>query len=291
VQSHWEPIKKAAIAEVNTGYGHPYDAQGRFRHARLLAWAEANGIPWERTPTGRAVLDTERLKDLVLVYPHIEAFRQLCKTLNQMRATGFPLGNDGVNRFLLWPYSTKTSRNAPSSASNIMAAASWLRSLIQAPPGYGLAYIDWFQQEYGIAAAFSKDQRMQQSYYSGDPYLALAKLIGTVPQTATKASHPRIREQYKTVSLGVLYGMTAPTIAKRVGVGASIGQQLLDDHQRAFPVFWEWTQRTVLRALLSRQIHTKYGWRMRCGQHAEHNPRTISNFPMQAALVQSDGDR
>ena len=49
----------------------------------------------------------------------------------------------------------------------------------------GLAYIDYCQQEFGIAAALSGDTAMKQAYRSGDPYLAFAKQVGAVPGDAT----------------------------------------------------------------------------------------------------------
>jgi hypothetical protein len=278
----WNPLKYALVERINPRFGFPYHKGDHFRHAPLLAWAATQGIEWPLTPTGRAVLEMDALKDLVLLYPQIEPFRQLRKTLNQMRTTGFPIGRDHRNRFLLWPYGTKTGRNAPGTSVNLMGAASWLRSLIQAPSGYGLAYIDWAQQEYGIAAAFSHDRGMQLGYLSGDPYLALARMAKAVPSWATKTSHAAIREQYKTVSLGVLYGMRGPSLARRLGLSESAGEQLLADHQQAFPTFWAWSQRIVQQALFIHHIQTVYGWRLHCGPSAETNVRSIANFPMQA---------
>ena len=43
--------------------------------------------------------------------------------------------------------------------------------LLHGVPSHALAYIDWSQQEFGIAAALSGDTRMQEAYASGDPYL------------------------------------------------------------------------------------------------------------------------
>jgi hypothetical protein len=59
----------------------------------------------------------------------------------------------------------------------------WLRSLIPLPPGYGVAYVDWCQQEYGIAATQSGDEAMIRDYVSGDPYLQFAKEAGAVRPT------------------------------------------------------------------------------------------------------------
>ena len=41
---------------------------------------------------------------------------------------------------------------------------------------------------------------------SGDPYLTFAKQAGAVPLDATKASHPKEREQYKACVLATQYG-------------------------------------------------------------------------------------
>ena len=47
-------------------------------------------------------------------------------------------------------------------------------------PGYGIACIDWNQQECGIAAALSGDPLMQAAYISGAPYISFAKQAGAV---------------------------------------------------------------------------------------------------------------
>src|SRR5262249_14413743 len=86
----WDPLKYAFVERINPLFGFPYHRGDHFRHAPLLAWAETQGIEWPRTPTGLAILDKDELKDLALLYPQIEPFRQLRKTLGQMRATGFP---------------------------------------------------------------------------------------------------------------------------------------------------------------------------------------------------------
>src|SRR5665647_1021464 len=54
-----------------------------------------------------------------------------------------PLGNPSILLGTFRFYSAETCSSA------------WLRGLIQPPPGCGIAYIDWSQQEFGIAAALS----------------------------------------------------------------------------------------------------------------------------------------
>jgi hypothetical protein len=58
------------------------------------------------------------------------------------------------NRTLLSAFRARSGRNAPSNSKFIFGPSVWLRGLIKPAPGYALAYVDWQQQEFGIAAAF-----------------------------------------------------------------------------------------------------------------------------------------
>src|SRR5207247_879255 len=120
--------------------------------------------------------------------------RELRFTLSQLRLEDLSVGSDGRNRVLLSPFGARSGRNTPSNAKFIFGPAVWLRSLIQPAQGHALAYVDWEQQEFGIAAALSGDSAMQEAYRSGDPYLEFAKQAGAVPPDATKKTHGAIRE-------------------------------------------------------------------------------------------------
>jgi DNA polymerase I-like protein with 3'-5' exonuclease and polymerase domains len=143
-----------------------------------------------------------------------------------------------------------------------------------------LAYVDWSQQELAIAAALSGDRRMQEAYVSGDFYLTFAKMAGAVPPTATKRSHAAVREQFKVVALGVLYGLSADGLARRLNVPPCRGRELLRMHQETFSGFWAWSDRVEMEAMLSGWLHTVFGWAVHVGPDA--NPRSLRNFPMQA---------
>jgi hypothetical protein len=69
-----------------------------------------------------------------------------------MRLNKLP-GSDDRNRCMLSAFAV-TGRNTPSNTKFIFGPAVWLRFLITPPPA-GLAYIDYSQQEIGIAAALS----------------------------------------------------------------------------------------------------------------------------------------
>lgn len=143
-----------------------------------------------------------------------------------------------------------------------------------------MAYIDWSQQEFGIAAALSGDQKMQAAYLSGDPYLTFAKQAGAVPEGATKQSHPRQREQFKTCVLAVQYGMGEYSLAQKLGDSPARARELLKLHRQTYPVYWQWSQAAVDHAMLHGQLHSVFGWQIHVTDRS--NPRSLANFPMQA---------
>jgi DNA polymerase I-like protein with 3'-5' exonuclease and polymerase domains len=156
----------------------------------------------------------------------------------------------------------------------------WLRGLIKPPPGYGIAYIDWQQQEFGIAAALSGDPLMMEAYYSGDPYLAFAKQAGAAPANATKATHKAVRDQFKSTVLAVQYGMGADALAQRIGQPPIRARELLRLHRDTYRVFWRWSDAAVDHAMLNGSLYTVFGWRIQVP--AVSNERSLRNFPMQA---------
>jgi DNA polymerase I-like protein with 3'-5' exonuclease and polymerase domains len=197
-----------------------------------------------------------------------------------MRLADLAVGQDGRNRTILSAFRARTGRNQPSNTAFIFGPSVWLRGLIQPPPGHGIAYIDWAQQEFGIAAALSGDPLMMDAYRSGDPYLTFAKQAGAAPPEATKATHKAVRDQFKSTVLAVQYGMGADALAERIGQPPIRARELLRLHRETYRVFWAWSDRVVQYAMLTLSLHTVFGWRVRVP--AQANDRSLRNFPMQA---------
>jgi hypothetical protein len=253
----------------------------RFSSERWAAFLAHKGIAWPRLPSGQLALDDEAFREMARAYPvEVGPIRELRNTLSQLRLQDLTIGSDGRNRYLLSAFSSRTGRNQPSNSKAIFGPATWLRSLIQPAPGQAVAYCDWSAQELAIAAALSGDQVMQEAYLSGDPYLFLAGKAGAVPPDATKKSHAKEREQFKVVSLGVLYGLSAEGLARRLDVPPCRGRQLLQMHRETFRRFWEWSDRIEMQAMLTGRLQTVFGWRVHVGVNV--NPRSLRNFPMQA---------
>ena len=278
LRSNWSQIQLRLIERVDADYGVYED--GSFKRDRWAMWLAEHGIPWPRLPSGTLALDDDTFKEMARSHPEVSSIRELRVTMSQMRLNDLAVGSDGRNRCLLSAFRARTSRNQPSNSRFIFGPSVWLRSLIRPEQGNGLAYIDWSQQEVGIAAALSEDERLIEAYESGDPYLEFGKQAGVIPQGATKASHGPQRELFKACTLAVQYGMGAESLAGRIGQTIARGRELLAMHKRAYPVFWQWSDAAVDWAMLRGHLHTVFGWRVRVGPTV--NPRSLRNFPMQA---------
>ena len=278
LKGSWDSIQDALIERIA---GETGIYEGRtFKQDRFAQFLIDRGIPWPRLPTGNLDLSDDTFRDMAKSYPEVSPLRELRYLLSKMRLSDLPVGDDGRNRCLLSPFSARTGRNQPSNSRFIFGPSVWLRSLIKPKEGFGIAYIDWSQQEFGIAAALSGDKKMKAAYKSGDPYLAFAKQAGAVPESATKQSHKSERDQFKACVLAVQYGMGAESLAARINQPVVRARELLRLHRETYREFWAWSDAAVDRAMLRNQLHTVFGWTINVGTNP--NPRFLRNFPMQA---------
>lgn len=277
LRGNWDQIQERLIYEINKDYGI-YEGRS-FKQDKFSEYLISQNIPWPILESGRLDLKDDTFKEMARAYPILAPLRELRVALSQMRLSDLAVGDDGRNRCLLSTFRARTGRNQPSNARFIFGPAVWLRGLIQPRPGYGLAYVDWSQQEFGIAAALSGDPLMQKAYTSGDPYLAFAKQAGAVPETATKQSHKTEREQFKACVLAVQYGMGAKSLAHRIGQSEARAKELLRLHRETYRVFWAWSDAAVDHAMLHGSIWTVFGWTVHTGTNP--NPRFLRNFLMQ----------
>jgi hypothetical protein len=275
----WEEIQDQLIAAIDVDYG-VYDGR-TFKRSRFESWLVAKDIPWPRLDSGELDLDDGTFRQQARAFPCVSPLRELRSSLSDMRLNNLAVGPDGRNRCLLTAFRSATSRNQPSNARFIFGPSVWLRGLIKPPLDHAVAYIDWAQQEFGIAAALSGDGAMLEAYASGDPYLTFAKQARAVPDDATKATHGPQREQFKQCVLGTQYGMGAESLALRIGQPPLVARELLRAHRETYPKFWEWSDAAVNMAMLHGSLHTVFGWRVHVGS-LKSNPRSLRNFPMQA---------
>jgi len=275
---NWERIRQELINRIDARYG-VYEGT-TFRNVKFEHWLADREIPWPRYPNGELMLTDKVFRDMAKIHPELNPLRELRYSLSKLRLNAITVGSDGFNRCMLSPFGTRSSRNAPSNSQSIFGPATWLRGLIKPPPGFGVSYIDWAGQEFGVAAALSGDEAMKAAYNSGDIYLGFAKAAKAVPPDATRETHKDARSLYKQVVLGVGYGMEERSLALRIDQHRLIARSLLRHHHEIFWRFWQWSDNRVKRTMFTGVTYTVFGWKY----HVPLNPnvRSIRNFPMQA---------
>ncbi len=146
------------------------------------------------------------------------------------------------------PFGTLSGRNSPPTTAFGFNLATCLRSLIDPRwmpgyerGGYGLAYLDYGQQEFAIQAQRSMDANMIKAYQSGDPYTYYPQLAGYTPEQA-KAQ----RNQFKCATLGIGYGMGVEKLGYYVGVDYGRADELFNVHQTTFQGYWKWQENVVM---------------------------------------------
>jgi hypothetical protein len=278
LKRNWANIQEKLIYKIAGATGI-YDGL-TFKAERFKDFLVERNIPWPLLSSGKLNLQDDTFKDMARSFPEVAPIRELRVALSQMRLSELPVGSDGRNRCLLSAFRSRTGRNQPSNNKFIFGPAVWLRGLIKPESGYALAYVDWSQQEFGIAASLSDDPLMKEAYLSGDPYLSFAKQAGAVPDDATKQTHKSEREQFKACVLAVQYGMGAEALAQRINQPVIRARELLRIHKQTYKVFWSWSDSAVYHAMLHGKLWTTFGWTIHTNQYP--NPRFLRNFLMQA---------
>jgi len=278
LMTNWKTTRGELITYIDRDYGL-YDGE-TFKRGRFAHWLQQRRIPWPMSETGALKLDDETFKEQALVWPILQPLRELRQTLGRMYLPDLQIGRDGRCRTLIGPFASKTGRNQPSTKRFPFALSRWQRCVIKPPEGWGLSYIDFSSQEIAIAAGLSGDERLIDAYDAGDPYLAFAKQARLAPADATRESHGEIRNQCKTVVLGLNYGLGPEKMAYQAGISAALATELIYRHRKTYPRYWKWSEDTVTAALLHNEMSSIFGWR----RHLDSRDRVTSlmNYPMQA---------
>jgi hypothetical protein len=279
LQKNWSALESKLIARVDAAFG-VYEG-GSFKEALFEAYLAKHGIGWPRLVTGRLKLDRDTFSSMSKRHPQIRHLHELRKTLGELRLNGLAVGDDGRNRTMLSPFSSKTGRNQPSTSKFVFGPSKWVRGLIKPTEGSALAYLDWGSQEIAIAAALSGDDLLWEAYASGDPYIAFAIQAGIAPEGATKTSHKAIRDRCKQVVLGTNYGMTEHGVAEAAGIHVLEARDLLQKHRDTYRKFWKWADANKDRGLLGLPLETCFGWQIQATEGVV-KANTFLNWPMQA---------
>ena len=282
IRTQWNSMQVDLVAAVDEPFGiyQIEDGKPHWRKEHFADYVRRNHMSWPTYPDGSLDERDQTFREMEGKYPHIGPLRELRYSLSKLRLNDLSVGNDGRNRTLLGPYGSKTGRNQPSNAKYIFGPAKWLRFLITPPPGRVLIHRDYAQQEPQIAAVQSGDTALLEACLTGDVYLGIAKQLGLAPPDATAQTHKALRVMFKTVVLGIQYGLGPHSLALRTGLSLFEASEILARLRARFRMFETYAQRVADHAGLRLEISTPYGWVMQCPPGI--NPRTVRNFPIQS---------
>jgi DNA polymerase-1 len=294
VVEHWDRIREQLVVNINADY-HVYEGD-EFREHLFEQYLERERLTWPRLESGRLDLKEKTFRSMAKVDVRVAPLHELRATLSQLREIKLKVDADGRVRTKLWAFGSKTGRTQPSATEYPFGPATWTRFFIKPRPGRAIAYCDFEQQEFGIAACKSGDENMLAAYASGDPYLAFAEQARALTEAEVEAYQvykqdadkksaeseraEQVRGPYKQTSLAVLYGMGEQSLAVRLGLPRLNAQALRRAHRRTYGQFWNWSDAVVAQAAHDGYIRTAGGWWMYVGKKVP--VRTLRNFPMQA---------
>ena len=282
----WDGMQGELVKEMDAPFGiyEFEDGKPHWRKQRFADYVKRHHMSWPAYPDGSLDERDQTFREMEGRYPQIGPLRELRYSISKLRLNALSVGADNRNRALLGPYGSKTGRNQPSNAKYVFGPAKWIRFLITPPPGRVLIHRDFCQQEIRIAAVVSGDAAMLAACESGDVYLGIAKQLGFAPADATPETHKPVRAMFKTVVLGIVYGLGARTLALRIGISLFEAAEILARLRARFRTFENYAQSVVDHAGLQLEISTPFDWAMQCPPGI--NPRTVRNYPIQSAAAE-----
>jgi DNA polymerase I-like protein with 3'-5' exonuclease and polymerase domains len=147
-----------------------------------------------------------------------------------------------------------------SSRPNLIGLDKKLRPFCLAPPGWVLIELDYSQKEVGLAGAEWHEEELVKQFNLGDSYSGVAQLFyadrlspgeKALSSKDFKKARPELRNNVKSLVLGILYGRGASGIAEAFGCSLAHAEVELTRFFDLFPKAREGAARAV-RASLAR---------------------------------------
>jgi len=147
-----------------------------------------------------------------------------------------------------------------------------IRAAFIAPPGFQLITADYSQIELRLLAHLSEDESLIEAFRTDqDIHTAVAaEVYGVVPENVTREQ----RNSAKMVNFGIIYGITAFGLARRLGEGVSNEQAagIIADYKARYPGIDRFMQECVAKAHRLGYVETMLGRRRAVPQVESRNP-------------------
>ena len=165
-----------------------------------------------------------------------------------------------------------------------------IRRAFIAEPGFVLISADYSQIELRVLAHLAGDETLIEAFRRGDDIhdQTAAKVFGP----ASGMDKHKMRSTAKMINYALLYGKTAFTLSKDIGVTPQAAQEFIDAYFSGFPRIRQFIDRTLEEARLSGVVKTMYGRRRlvpeltsKNGQIRSAAERVAVNLPIQGTAA------
>jgi DNA polymerase-1 len=165
-----------------------------------------------------------------------------------------------------------------------------IRRAFVADPGFVLVSADYSQIELRVLAHLSEDETLIAAFERGDDIhdQTALKVFGA----DSPLSAHELRRRAKIINYALLYGKTAFTLAKDIGVPQAAAQEFIDAYFAGFPRVREFIDRTLEDARATGVVKTMFGRRRlvpevvsRNGQIRSAAERVAVNMPIQGTAA------
>jgi DNA polymerase I len=165
-----------------------------------------------------------------------------------------------------------------------------IRRAFIADPGFVLISADYSQIELRVLAHMAKEDALIDAFRRGEDIHDRTALKVFGPESGLDKHE--LRRRAKIINYALLYGKTAFTLAKDIGVTPVVAQEFIDAYFGGFPRVREFIDATIERARTTGFVETMFGRRRmvpelnsRNGQIRQGAERMTVNFPIQGSAA------
>ena len=165
-----------------------------------------------------------------------------------------------------------------------------IRKMFVASPGMSLVDADYSQIELRLLAHISGDETMRDAFLSGEDFHAVtASNVFNVPLSEVT---PTLRSRAKAVNFGIVYGISAYSLAQDIGVWPSEAKAYMDAYLEKYHGVRDYMKSIVEQAREDGYVSTLYGRRRSLPELKSSNFNTRSfgervalNMPIQGTAA------
>ena len=165
-----------------------------------------------------------------------------------------------------------------------------LRRFFRAKPGYVLVDADYSQIELRVLAHMAKDTAMTVAFNNNEDIHT--KTAGEVFNLPPVLVTPKMRSSAKAVNFGIVYGISAFSLAQDIGVTRKEAQDYIDGYFATYPQVKEYMEAVVEKAKADGYASTLFGRRRYLPElHASNfiqrsfGERVARNMPIQGTAA------